>query len=376
MGDKDFEFIQDKAGLTALTERVQAADRVALDTEADSLHHYFQKVCLIQLSLPDAHFIIDPLVDGLDLGGLMAALASTPLVLHGADYDLRMLRAAFGFRPAAALFDTMLAAQLLGHPRPGLAALVEEHFGVHLSKKGQKADWARRPLAPKLLAYAAHDTRYLLDLADALKADLRARGRLGWHTEWCACLVDATATDRERDPDDVWRIPGAGKLEPRALCLLRAAWHWREGEAQGIDRPPFRVLHNSDLLALVGWLAQGTKRRVRRHPDLGRRIKGRRLEALEDALALARSLPEADWPAKRRGRRQPSVGPLFKPLRQAATDKAKALGLDPSVLAPRAAIEAIARAKPAPEALAEAGSLMNWQAEVLEPVLRPILAGA
>ena len=148
-----------------LIQRIDTAERVALDTEADSLHNYFEKVCLVQLSFGGEHYLIDPLA-GLDLNGLSEVLADKPLILHGGDYDLRMLRASIGFRPRREVFDTMIAAQLLGLEQIGLAALTERFFAITIGKAGQKSDWSRRPLSENQLRYAVNDTRFLERLAD------------------------------------------------------------------------------------------------------------------------------------------------------------------------------------------------------------------
>jgi hypothetical protein len=144
--------------------------RIALDTEADSLHCYFEKVCLIQLSSTKGHWLVDPLAN-LDLQSLFDVVCSRRLVLHGADYDLRLLRRIGNFEPTD-LFDTMIAARLVGKAGLGLAALVKEFFGVELSKASQKANWAIRPLPPEMIEYAHNDTRYLFEISDHLEADL------------------------------------------------------------------------------------------------------------------------------------------------------------------------------------------------------------
>ena len=163
-----YTFVDNASGLRPLLDDVESADDVALDTEADSLHHYQEKICLIQLSVDGRHWIVDPLA-GLDLTPLLALLEGRELLIHGCDYDLRLLFRSYQMRPSR-VFDTMLAAQLLGREQIGLAALVETACGVALSKHGQRADWSRRPLTENLLDYAKDDTRYLHPLAAALRA--------------------------------------------------------------------------------------------------------------------------------------------------------------------------------------------------------------
>ena len=165
-----------------MVERLTKADRIALDTEADSLHHFYEKVCLIQLTANGISDIVDPLAN-LDLSGLLDVLSKTPLILHGAEYDLRMLLASFKFKPKAPVFDTMLAAQIVEGRARSLVALADRLLGITLSKQGQKSDWSRRPLTEKQLTYASNDTRHLDSIADKLKAELDDLGRLDWQQD-------------------------------------------------------------------------------------------------------------------------------------------------------------------------------------------------
>ena len=160
---------------------------MAVDTEADSLHHYIEKLCLVQVSVPEEDMVIDPLVS-LDLKPLVELLNRKSLILHGADFDIRILKRFYAFEPRE-IFDTMIAAQLLGYEKQGLADLAEKHCGVVLSKSAQKADWSVRPLNEKLLLYAANDTHYLLPLRAKLQEELEALGRDGWHRQSCAKLL-------------------------------------------------------------------------------------------------------------------------------------------------------------------------------------------
>src|SRR4029434_2987994 len=166
-------------------------------------HNYFEKVCLIQLSIDGEHELVEPLA-GLELREFFAALATKPLIFHAGDYDLRILRASTGFRPNGEIFDTMIAAQLLGVDQLGLAALIERYFAVAIGKEGQKSDWSQRPLSEKQLQYAVNDTRYLEALADRLAAELEAKGRVEWHQESCRAMVQASGRDNPRDPEEAW----------------------------------------------------------------------------------------------------------------------------------------------------------------------------
>ena len=215
-----YVYIQEPVALESLIQRIRGDKSVALDTEADSLHNYFEKCCLIQLSLGGEHFIVDPLSD-LDLTGFLEALAEKPLIVHGGDYDLRMMRASMGFRTRGEVFDTMIAAQLLGFEQIGLASLIERFFDITIGKEGQKSDWSRRPLSEKQKLYAINDTRYLAELSQRLRGELAQRGRVQWHRESCRAMVDATERDNSRDPEETWRVKGSGRLTPRQLAYLR-----------------------------------------------------------------------------------------------------------------------------------------------------------
>ncbi len=164
---KNSRVIETDEKLAAWLPKLRAAKWVALDTEADSLHAYPEKVCLIQISIADGDRLVDPLAK-INLDPLLEALNAHELIMHGADYDLRLLRKHHEFTPSA-IFDTMLAARLLGERQFGLSSLVEKFLGVKLDKGSQKADWARRPLTEKMEIYARNDTRHLKPLADKLE---------------------------------------------------------------------------------------------------------------------------------------------------------------------------------------------------------------
>src|SRR5438105_8123195 len=227
--------IQTDPQLFELLPALAAIDRIAVDTEADSLHCYFEKLCLIQISVPGHDYLVDPLAN-LDLAPLADVLTPKEIVLQGADFDLRLLRRSLGF-VATRVFDTVIAARLLGMRSFSLAALVEKFFGVTLVKGSQKANWARRPLPLHMAEYAINDTHYLLPLAEKLEAGLGERGRLDWFRQSCERAREQAAIQRSRDADEPWRISGAGKLGGRACAVLRELWQWRDQEAQAADRP-------------------------------------------------------------------------------------------------------------------------------------------
>src|SRR5436305_8347860 len=230
------------AQLADLLPQIESADRVAVDTEADSLHCYREKLCLLQISVPTSDHIVDPLAN-IDLAPLRLALERSEIVLHGADYDLRMMRRGLNFT-AQRIFDTMIAARLLGIREFSLAALVKRYFGLELPKGSQKANWARRPLPARMAEYAINDVHYLVSLAEKLEAELDRLQRRDWLRQSCERAIEQAAVARVRQRDEPWRIPGSGTLQGRAAAVLRALWQWREREAEMADRPPFHILQN------------------------------------------------------------------------------------------------------------------------------------
>jgi ribonuclease D len=241
--------IDTDAKLAAYLPTLKSATWLALDTEADSLHAYPEKVCLIQISTTAGDELIDPLANT-NLDPLLDALAGHELIMHGADYDLRLFRKHHEFVPRA-IFDTMLAARLLGERHFGLSSLAEKFLGVKLDKASQKADWARRPLTERMETYARNDTHHLKPLADKLKLELQNKNRLGWHQEACARLIVDCSQPTVVDGDSVWRVKGSHALDRHALAVMRELWHWRNKEALAANRPPFFILSHEKMVELA-----------------------------------------------------------------------------------------------------------------------------
>ncbi len=334
---------------------IAPAERVAVDTEADSLHVYREKLCLIQVSLPsDVHALIDPLAN-LALQPFYDALQGKTIVLHGADYDLRLLRRAGGFA-AMAVFDTMIGARLIGRREFSYAALVQSEFGVTLVKGSQKANWARRPLTDIMAEYAQNDTRYLLAIAERLEARLRELGRWSWFEQSCTRALEQAAVEREKDVTDAWRINGSGTLRGRSAAVMREIWHWREGEASVIDRPTFHVMRNEDMLSAARAFAED------KTPHF-EYLRGTRRVRFYEAAERGRALPENEWPvpAKRLHTRWTAEQERRAEALKIERDRvATELDLDPSMIAPRATLEAIAGKPARAEEL-----LLPWQRQLL-----------
>jgi ribonuclease D len=327
----------------------------ALDTEADSLHRYRESLCLIQFSAAgNEPVLIDPLTID-DLSPLGGYLSTATVWMHGADYDMTMLKRQFGELPPV-VHDTQIGARLLGARRFGLGDLVQEYFGVELSKSSQKADWGKRPLSKKMIEYAVNDVRYLLEMGDIITTRLQKLGRYDWFVESCEA-ARLRVLERDDNEDDLWRVQGCGKLDRFGLLCLRTLWHWRDGEAKAWDRPPFMVANNRQLLEWSSEMSAG------RNITLPRHFRPDRVKRFRAAVASIEAVPESDWPerivAKRRKRSREFERRLEALLKDRDRAAAK-LDIDGSLIAPRAALETIAAEEAAPEDL-----LLRWQLERL-----------
>ncbi len=365
--------------LTSLIERMAAAQRLAIDVEADSFHHYFEKVCLIQVAVNGDVYLVDPLA-GLDLSQFTNVLAGRTLIFHDGGYDLRMLRQSLGFEPRQPVFDTMLAAQLLGCREFGLSAMLKRFFNVEMAKTHQKANWSRRPLDTKLLSYAGDDVRYLHRLADALETELSRLDRLSWHQETCWAMVRAAQAEKAAPNDDrQWRIKGTRLLNRRQLAFVRRLWYWRQSEAQTADLPPFKIIGNLQLLELALWVEKHQKSPLKRGPRLPRHFVGDRLERLHAAIAEAAALPQTEWPEALKPSLNHAPSAEFRGTVETLKDecrlKANELGIEPFVLAPRAMLACIAQHKPGDvKQLIDKTGAMPWQANLLTPIVRRVLS--
>lgn len=350
--------IDDDEKLAVFLLHLKVASWVALDTEADSLHAYPEKVCLMQISTPSGDVLIDPLAD-MDLDPLIHLLSDHELIMHGADYDLRLLRKHHEFVPRA-IFDTMLASRLLGCCQFGLTNLVAQYLNVTLEKGSQKADWARRPLTERMEIYARNDTRHLKPLADRLRLELLERGRLSWHQETCARLIADCAQPASPDPDLVWRVKGTHSLGRLELAVLKELWHWREAQAVAANRPPFFILSHETLIkcAVVAANAQPVDTLLPRH------FSDRRRAELNDAVSRGLSVPADQQPRPRRQiNRRPNDAEKhrFNELQKRRDLHAHQLAIDPTLIASRATLAALAEDWSTHEV-----ELMNWQRELLK----------
>lgn len=348
--------IDSDAKLAGLLPQLKAATWIALDTEADSLHAYPEKLCLIQISIAGSDELIDPLAS-IQLNPLFDILSQHEILMHGADYDLRLFRKHHNFVPTA-IFDTMLAARLLGLREFGLSNLVEKLLGAKLEKGPQKANWARRPLTPRMAEYAVKDTLYLKPLVDLLVADLKAKGRLAWHQQSCARLIADSAGAREVDHDTVWRVKGSFGLPPQGLAVVRALFYWREQEAVASNRPPFFIVSPDIICNVAGAAISGRDVESTLPRFLTPRRRKGALQAVHEGLA-SKDLP---GPLKRRGDRlSETAKKRLNALEQRRNTRAHELGIDPTLIASRSTLIELSK-----DWDAVSPDLMPWQREILE----------
>jgi ribonuclease D len=330
--------------LDATLARVGGHAQIAVDTEADSLHSYFDKVCLIQISLPDEDLVVDPLVR-IDLTKFGQILADPDVtkVFHGGDYDLRILHRDFNFT-VRNLIDTSICAQLLGYEGLGLAALLDRHFGVKLNKVHQRADWSIRPLPQDMLEYAAMDTHYLIELAGKLRDELVALGRWEWALEEFARLENVRYREVEEEAETWRKVKNIGALDRRALAVVRELHGWRDALARKADRPPFKILGN-DTIVEIAKTRPATHRELAQMKSVSRYHSDRYGRELVGLVRKAMEIPESDLPERNEPKpwiRDKTLETRINRLKTVRDKYARELKIDGSVLAARHILAAVA----------------------------------
>lgn len=347
---------------------------VAFDLEADSMHHYREQVCLLQISTGQKNFIVDPLVCP-DFSPLVPIFAEPSIVkiFHGADYDVRMLHRNFGIE-IINLFDTMIACQFLGEPAVGLAAVLKKRYSVDLDKKYQQADWSKRPLSAEMLDYAAKDTSLLIPLYGELTAELTAKGRLAWVLEECELLSRVRSTDRCDEPLSA-RFKGASRMRREELAILEGVLRFRDEEAQKKDVTPFRILGNETVRSI----AERNPSSIGDLNGIGGfspKLVDRYGKAVLLAVRAGRSLPKEALPvfeSKRRVERTSLQDERLKKLKEWRGAKAAELGIDPGIMVNNALLDTLAESNPSSPA--DLKGLKGWHSAVFGSELFEILCG-
>ena len=346
-----------------------ATVELALDTEGDSLHHYPERLALVQIGLPDGTvWLIDPLAlaDLTPLSPVFTDAART-LILHAGDNDLVHLKRRYGLT-FASMFDTAIAARFLGGKALGLDVLLQTYLGVELPPSRQKDDWSARPLDAAQLAYAAADVQHLFALRARLVDELERVARLAWGEEECAALAAQPAPERPVDPDAWLGVKGARELPPQGLAAMRELFALREQLARAADRPPFKILGEDTLLRIAQTLPRDAATLVT-IVGVTPRVQGRWGTAILAAVERALVLPEPDLPVVPRRPRPSISGAMSRridKLRRWRVTAVERVGLEPGLVLPNRLITAVAAA--APRTLEELGAVegvRRWRVELL-----------
>lgn len=343
-------WVDEAEGLLEVARAMSRAKRVAVDTESDSMHSYFEKVCLIQINTGEQAFLVDPLALNGELSALAAPFASRKIlkIFHGADYDVVCLKRDFGFE-IRAIFDTMVAAQCLDVQKFGLADLVAEAFGDILEKKHSRNDWARRPLSDSELLYSYLDVKYLIELSHLFEERLKQGDVFEEAVVEFLRLEEREQVPREFDPDGYVRIRGSRDLAPQQLAILRELFLIRDRRSRQVDRPPFKVLANDTLLRIAK-AAPGNAHELASLKGVTRFVIRRQGDQILKAVArgVSRGAPPAP-------RRKPGRGPRLNPRQQRQLEQLKdwrkvaaaRRGVPHLVVLPNHAIQEVVVAQPA-----------------------------
>jgi len=342
---------------------ISGVREIAVDTEGASFHRFVDRIYLLQVTTRERSAVIDPLPLGkLEQLGSLLENPEVEVVFHDADYDLRLLHQDYGWS-VNRIFDTRIAAQLLGIKSFGLAALLEQFFGVRLDKKHQRADWSLRPLPPGMLDYAAQDTRYLLELRDELKVRLEKLGRSRWAEEEFSRL-EGTRWEGDDGSEAFFRIKGARDLSRRELALLRELVPWRDSVARDIDRATFRVMGNEVLLEIAR-TAPMTVKALSGLKGMPRGILDRGATAILSAVQRGLDIAEEHlprFPRAAKWEREEDFEERVSKLKAVRDAAATRLSLDPGVLCSRERLEAIVRNRPESlRNLEDIPGLRRWQ---------------
>ncbi len=337
---------------------------IGVDLEADSMYHFKEKVCVIQIAAQHATAVIDPLqIKDLSVLKPVFGCGDIRKIFHGADYDVRSLYRDFRIS-VDNLFDTELACRFLGFKESGLEAVLKKKFNVSLNKKYQRKDWSKRPLPEDMVAYAAKDVTYLVPLAKSLHQELKHKGRLSWVEEECTYLSRVRPASTDSSP----LFPGfkgAGKLSPRGLAVLEELLQLRKKIAQQQDRPLFRIIGNRSILTLAETGPQSMGKLLKTGA-LGTKQIDRYGEAVIAAVKKALRIPAKNlpkYPRKTAPNVPAMVAKRVKELRTWRDKLAKNLEIDPAIICTKALIGAIAVQRPlTPGNLVKIKELKNWQA--------------
>jgi ribonuclease D len=360
-----YQIIAEQSGAEAFARSLEKENIIAVDLEADSMYHFQEKICLIQIATRTANVIMDPLKIP-NLRCLAPLFADTHIqkIFHGADYDIRCLDRDLGIT-VNNLFDTQIAARFLGFHETGLEAVIQNQFGAALDKRYQKKDWSKRPLSPDMLEYAARDTVYLISLAEFFRKELQKKGRLEWVIEECEHLSRVRSGSNDNGPLFL-KFKGAGRLKPRSLAILEALLQVRKEIAMKKDRPPFKVFGQDSAIKLITERPL-TLDHLKKINALSNRQIGSFGPEIIRAITIGMEVPEEKLPIYPKTKKpvvSPRVPERIKNLKAWRDEKAARLDIDPALICSKFIMNAIAEKNPIDiTELVEIEGMKNWQRE-------------
>ncbi len=355
--------IENDADLNKIAAELKKEPAIGVDLEADSMFHYQEKVCLLQISTHALHIVIDPL-SVQDLSPLAPVFADARIrkVFHGADYDIRSLYRDFGIE-VHSLFDTQIAARFLGVRETGLASLLKMRFNVLCDKKYQKKDWSQRPLPAAMLKYAVQDICYLLPLADILERELIEKGLLFCVEEECERLSGVRPNSSRNKPFFL-SFKGAARLDPRSLAVLEKILCFRDQVARHRDRPHFKVLGNNQIMEIAR-IKPVTRTDLTGIQGFSPRLIDHMGKSLIEKVREGLSLPDEAlpvYPKKARQRLKSKEAARIKGLKSWRERVSGKWGVDPALVCTSAQIQAIAIINPGePENMECIEDIRKWQ---------------
>jgi len=361
----NYQIIDTPSKLEDVALLLKKEKTIAVDLEADSMFHFKEKVCLVQIAAKRINVVIDTLqIKDLSLLKPFFENRDIKKIFHGADYDVRSLYRDFRIK-INNLFDTQLACMFLGIKGTGLDAVLQQRFNVKLNKRFQKKDWSKRPLPDEMIRYAACDVIYLLPLASILEKELAEKGRLSWVYEECAILSKVRPPALNSDPLYL-KFKGAGRLNRRCLAVLEYLLQSRRKIAKKKDKPLFKIFSNNSMIKL----AEAKPTNLRRLKNLYA-LSARQIDmygnALVEAINKALNIPENKLPVYPRNKapvEKPEVTERIKALKPWRDNKAKALEINSSLVLTNAMINTLAIHNPLDKSNVERiKGLKNWQKE-------------
>lgn len=355
------QLIESQEDLHNLVSSLQKQNRLALDTESNSLYAYREQVCLVQISIPHKDYLLDTLklTDLSALGKIMED-EGIEKVLHGAEYDVSCLKRDFNFN-IHNLFDTRVALRTLGRNKTGLGDVLEDEFGIKVNKRWQRANWGRRPLPPELMNYARIDTHYLLNLRDRLVKDLQKKNRLDEAQEECERISMFKPSDNHFHPNGFWKISNAKQLKPDQAAVLKELYSYRDKQARHLNRPPFKVIPDKTLLAIAQSRAR-TLEEFQELPGMTPRQIGRYGKGIIKAIEHGTKSPPPPRPKSER--MDDMVVDRYKRLRKWRKQTAEIRQVDSDIILPREIMWIIASEAPqTPKKLHHLMKPLEWRFE-------------